>query len=285
MHVTLARHTGLAAAVVAAAALYVPSALPQAGTGSTYTDPAGDAAAAADITGVSIQSDQASGQILFRISGTNLATNPNQDVELLIDSDANPVTGDVGSFGADYWFGVDDTGYGFQHFDGSNWNDTANSTVHITGGGSTLLFSVNKSELGNTSDINVRALTWDEVAKNGDDAPDLGTYNYSIDAGGPLITGVLVVTKPQFGPKAGKTFVLTPAGLKLPPDGGVVSVLPHPDSYSCNASLKGVHLAGAGIGGCSFRLGKKARGKSLAIVLTVNYEGATTTFPYRFQVG
>jgi hypothetical protein len=62
-------------------------------------------------------------------------------------------------------------------------------------------------------------------------------------------------------------------------------VLPHPDSYSCNASLKGVHLAGAGIGGCSFRLGKKARGKSLAIVLTVNYEGATTTFPYRFQVG
>jgi hypothetical protein len=285
MHTDLKRRTGLAAAVVAAAWLFVPSAHPQAGPGSTYTDPTGDAAAAADITGVSIQSDRASGQILFRISGINLATNPDQDVELLLDSDANPVTGDVGEFGADYWFGVDDTGYGFQHFDGSNWVDTADSTVQITGGGSTLLISVSKSELGNTSDFNLEAFTWDEVAKNGDDAPDLGTYNYSIDAGGPLITGVLVVTKPQLGPKAGKTFVLTPTALKLPPDGSVISVLPQPDSYTCRASLKGVHLTGAGVGGCSFRLGSKAHGKPLAIVLTVTYKGAVTTFPYRFQVG
>jgi hypothetical protein len=285
MHTNVKQHAGLAAAVAAAASLFVPSALPQAGPGSTYTDPTGDAAAAADITGVSIQSDRATGQILFRIAGTNLAANPNQDVELLIDSDSNPVTGDAGEFGADYWFGVDATGYGFQHYDGSNWVDTPDSTVHITGGGSTLLVSVNASELGNTSDFNLGVSSWDEVAKNGDLAPDLGTYNYSLDAGGPLITGVLVTTKPQFGPKAGKTFVLTPTALKLPPDGSVISVLPRPDSYTCRASLKGVRLAGAGLGGCSFRLGTKAHGKPLAIVLTVTYNGATTTFPYRFQVG
>jgi hypothetical protein len=275
----------LAAVAVAALAILVPSASSQAGSGSTYTDPGGDSAAAPDIAGVSVMSDTASGQVLFRISGTNLAMNPNQDVELLIDSDANPVTGDIASFGADYWFGVDDTSYGFEHFDGSTWGDTPHTTVQVTGGGSSLLISVNKSELGNSSDFNFKVDTWDDASKAGDVSPDLGTYNYSIDAGGPLIQGVTVVTKPALGPTAGKTFVVTPAGLKLPSDGSPVSIQPQPDSYACSASLKGVHLAGTGVGGCTFHLTKKARGKPLAVVLTVTYEGATKSFPaYRFRV-
>jgi hypothetical protein len=288
MQVNLNRRSGIALCGALAAALMllvVPSALSQAGGGSTYTDKTGDNAAAADITGVTVSSDAPSGQVLFRISGTNLATNPNQDTEVLIDSDANPVTGDVGEFGADYWFGVADMGYGFEHFDGSTWVETPYTTVQVTGGGTSLLISVNKSELGNTADFNFRVDTWDKTTRSGDVAPDLGTYNYSIVAGGPLIQSVDVVTKPQLGPRAGKTFVLTPAGLHLPSDGSAVTVLPQPDSYSCAATLKSARLPGTGTGGCTFKLTKKARGKALTVVLTVVYEGATTSVPYHFRVG
>jgi len=278
--------TVAAIAAAAACAFLVPAARSQAGSGSNYTDPTGDNGSAADVTGVSVMSDKASGQVLFRITGTSLAIGANQDVEVWIDSDANPVTGDVGVFGADYWFGVDEGGYGFQHFDGTDWVDTPFATVRVNGGGSSLLVSVNKSELGNTSDFNFRVSAWDDATKQVDRSPDLGTYNYSIDAGGPLISSVSVTTRPQLGPKAGKPFVLTPVGLKLPSDGSLISILPPPDSYSCRATLKGARLAGTGTGGCRFALTKKARGKPLAVVLTVNYQGATLVLsPFRFTVG
>jgi len=274
----------LATVFAAASVLAVPSALSQ-GSGSTYADPAGDGSTAGDITGVNVSADNGSGQILFRISGTNLAASPTQLTVLSIDSDANPVTGDIGLAGADYTFAVGSDGYGFEHFDGHDWVDTPYSTVQIGGGTTDLLISVNRSELGNTSDFNFTVHTFDEATNTGDDAPDGGAYNYSLPDGGPLITAVVTQMTPTIGPKAGRSFVLKPIGLKLPPDGGVVSILPQPDSYSCRATLKGARLAGAGQGGCSFRLTSKARGKSLAIVLSVTYEGATKAFPYRFRVG
>ena len=72
--------------------------------------------------------------------------------------------------------------------------------------------------------------------------------------------------------------------MKLPASGALVAGDPKPDSYTCRATLKGRALAGTGAGGCTVRLGKKARGKTLKVVLTVTYEGATKTFPYTFHV-
>src|SRR5262249_16856596 len=145
--------------------------------------------------------------------------------------------------------------------------------------------SVNKSELGNTSDFNVVVDTWDPATHSGDAAPDSGAYNYSIPDGGPLITGLTVRTSPGTAPKAGRQFVVTPVGVTLPPNGAIGAASPKPDSYTCKATLKGASLAGGGTGGCSFRLTNRARGKQLAVVLTVTYEGATKAVPYRFRVG
>jgi hypothetical protein len=92
--------------------------------------PGGDSGAAGDITGVSVTSDKQSGQIVFQITGTNLASSGLNPLFLSIDSDANPATGDLTDHGADYWFGIDDSGYGFQHWDGADWVDTSYSTVH-----------------------------------------------------------------------------------------------------------------------------------------------------------
>src|SRR6266705_6328131 len=140
------------AAVLAAALVLVPAASP-----GTYADKSGDSGSAGDITGLQVAADKSSGQIIFRIAGTNLSTSPTAPTFLLIDSDTNPFTGDIGAVGADYLFGVDDTSYGFEHCNGSEWVDSSGDTVRVTGDSSGLMISVNRRELGNTSTFNLWA--------------------------------------------------------------------------------------------------------------------------------
>lgn len=284
---TFKRAGPLAACAVAVALMLVPAASPSGGT--PYADPAGDNGPGGDVTGVAVVSDKSSGQIVFRITGTNLSTSSSQLTMLNIDSDANPLTGDVLSGGSDYWFGVDDSSFGFQHWNGSDWVDTAYSTVTVSGGGSGVLISVNRKELGNTSDFNFSVqtlqLTGGANFNPGDTAPNDGMYNFSVDAGGPLILGADVQTTPSAGPRAGRAFTVTPTNVKLPPTGSISNAPILPDSYTCRAMLKGNALGGSGKGGCTFRLPKKARGKTLKVALTVQYEGAKKTVPLAFRVG
>jgi hypothetical protein len=276
----------LAACAMAVALMLVPAATPAAG--APYTDPAGDNGAGGDVTGVAVATDKSSGQIVFRITGTNLSTSSDQLTMLNIDSDANPLTGDIQSGGSDYWFGIDNNSYGFQHWNGSDWVDTSYSTVSISGGGSGLLVSVNRSELGNTSDFNFSVetvqMTGGDKFNPGDIAPNDGMYNYSLDAGGPLIEGVDVQTTPSAGPRAGRAFTVAPSNLKLPPTMSLSNAAVLPDSYTCSAALKGKALRGSGTGGCTFKLAKAARRKTLKVALTVHYEGATKTVPLVFRV-
>src|SRR5436190_2366511 len=255
------KRAGPVAVAIAALALFAGPAASSQGS-PQYPDAAGDNSSAPDIAGVTVFSDKTSGQVVFRIVGTNLSTSPNFVTGLNIDSDANPATGDVLSDGADYAFEVDNTSYGFWHWSGSDWVDTPYSTVTVSGGGGTVLFSVNKSEIGNASDFNFSIYTIDVANEQFDSAPNIGMFNYSIDVGGPLILGALVQTKPMVGPKAGRAFTVVPLGLKLPPNGGVVNVDPAPDSYTCRATLKGQALTGTGTGGCTFHRGKKSRAKT-----------------------
>jgi hypothetical protein len=230
-------------------------------------------------------SDKASGQIVFRITGSNLSTSSSMITFLGIDSDANPATGNSSWSGADYLFGVDASGYGFVHWTGSDWVDTSYSTVRVAGGGSSLMISVNRSEIGNTSEFNFMARTLNTDTKATDQAPDDGMYNYSIDAGGPDIQGVTLQTTPTSGPRAGTPFVVTPVGLKLPPNGALISTPPHPESYSCKATIKGRAVAGTGTGGCTLQIPKKkSRGKTMSVTVTVTYEGATKSVPFTFVV-
>jgi hypothetical protein len=203
---------------------------------------------------------------------------------LNIDSDVNPLTGDITAFGSDYWFGVDTDSYDFGHFNGNVWDTTPYSTVTVSGGGSSLLISVNKSELGNASTFNFSVETYNRATREQDHAPDDGMFSYSLADGGPPIGAVDLRTVPSSGPKAGRAFVLTAAGLALPPNGAANPTHPAPESYSCKATLGGRVVAGAGVGGCTFRPDKQTRGKTLAVVVTVTYEGATKSFPFKWKV-
>jgi hypothetical protein len=273
----------LVAAIATLALVLIPAASSE--PGPQYKDAAGDSGTAGDITAITVANDTSSGQVVFRISGSNLSTSSNSLTMLGIDSDANPSTGDPGSLGADYWFGVDDSSYGFEHWDGSDWVPTSYGTVRVFGGGSSVAISVNKSEIGNTTDFNFWAESADIANKKWDDTPDDGTFNYSLAANGPDIQGVELQTAPSSGPKAGKKFVVSPVGLKLPASGATIPAASAPESYSCKAKLKGRAIKASGTGGCTLAVPKKkTRGLPLSVTVTVTYEGATRSFAYAFKV-
>jgi len=269
---------------LATAALALVLAAPVGATGK-YTDATGDNGSAPDLSGLSVSSDAASGQIVFQISGTNLSPSEDYATFLDIDSDANPQTGYTSIGGVDYEFAVIGNFAIFGHWNGSDWVDASHSTVRIIKNSSGITISVNKSEIGNTSDFNFSATSMDGPNAKFDSAPDDGMYNYSLDDGGPKILSITLATLPAAGPKAGKAFTVTPTGLTLPPTGALVSTAPPPESYTCTATLGTKTLVGTGTGGCTFKIAKKkTKGKTLKVTVTVQYEGASKAFPYTFKV-
>jgi hypothetical protein len=267
------------AAVFAAALILVPT-----GSSGNYTDPAGDSGTAGDLTSVTVAGDKASGQLLFRITGTNIASAETNLLFLDIDSDANPLTGDLTDNGSDYSFGLDLTGYGFFHWNGSAWVATSDLSVQISGSTSQILISVNRSDLGNSSLFNFFTSTVNTTDRAFDIAPNEGAFNYSFEANGPQILSVDVKKTPAAGPRAGKRFVIAPTGLKLPPDRQTTPPTILPESYSCTAKLGAKRLA-TGSGVCSIAIPKKnAKGKRLTVLLTVKFEGATKVVPLTFKV-
>jgi hypothetical protein len=276
----LKKSRGPIAAALTAALILVPTA-----SSGNYTDPAGDSTTAGDLVSVTVAGDKASGQLLFRITGTNIASSETNLLFLDIDSDANPLTGDITDNGSDYSFGIDNTSYGFFHWNGSDWAATSDLSVQISGSTSQILISVNRSDLGGSSLLNFFATTVNTTDRAFDSAPDQGAFNYFFDANGPQIISVDVKTTPAAGPKAGKRFVIAPTGLKLPPDRQTTTPAILPESYSCTAKLGAKKLAGSGTGGCSIAVPKKkSRGKRLTVVLTVKYQDATKAVPLTFKV-
>lgn len=253
----------------------------------TYPDRTGDSGTAPDISGVTVASGP-DGQILFRISIVNLPSPADVRTVLVLDTDMNEATGSPNSIGADFLFIVDesDQTYGFARWNGSDWDwETPYSTVSVNVGSTGVTISVNRSELGNTEKFNFWARTIEGEFADGrhDDAPDDGTWNYSLASRGPDIQAVLVATNPGFGPKAGKPFTVSVAGLRVPST-GVAPLLPQPDSYVCRATLAGKALAGRGTGGCTWTIPKTAERKQLRVILTVSYQGATKRVPFVYRV-
>ncbi|SRR6266545_1287418 len=284
----IVRRAGPVAAALVAALVLVPTA-----ASGNYTDASGDAfGQAGDITSVTVSGDKGSGQVVFRIAGSNLASSADNEVFIDIDVDANPTTGSQTDNGAEYGFSVDNDSYGFGRWDGSRWVGAAGTTVRVSGDTNVIMISVNRSELGNSADFNFVATTLSltqisptAVALGLDSAPDDGAYNYSIEANGPQINSVDVQTTPTAGPRAGKKFVVVPTALHLPPDGRTTPATIAPESYSCTAKLGAKSVAGSGTGGCTLNIPKKkSRAKKLTVQLTVNYQGATRVVPLTFKV-
>jgi len=272
------------------ALLAVTSVIALTGAGSAgavgkYPDAAGDGKGSADLTGVSILSD-AVGQIVFTVTTAADPLAGEGWTVLFLDTDANPDTGAFGMLGAEYLIGLEEGGYSFGRWTGSDWDwDAPSTTVRVRSNATGVMFSLNRSELGGTTSFNfwARSARGDFALGQVDDAPDDGTYNYTLAAGGPDIREVGVKTTPDAGPRAGRPFVVQATSLALPmlPPSGLS---PQPDSYRCSAKLGAKALRGQGVGGCTFVIPKKAKGKKLSVSLTASYQGASKTIQLAYKV-
>jgi hypothetical protein len=272
-----------AGALVGAALVLVSGAL----AAGNYTDPTGDSNGAPDITNVVVSSDS-SGRIAITVALDNLPSTGPLRTFVFLDTDMNQSTGAPDTGGADYVLVDDRTD---NTFDFAAWNDNAwddsipYSTVTDRTTANSVSFSVNRSELGNTSEFNfwVRTRAGDLTAAQFDTGPDYAVWNFSLQVQGPELVGALYEQTPTAGPAHAKTFTVKPIGVKVTAS-AQGPLVPPPDAYSCRATLAGKAIAASGLGGCTWRLPKNAKGKTFVVFLTVTYEGASLTIRQAYNV-
>lgn len=277
------RLRGFCAAV--AAGFFVAAHPALAASPAIFVDGAGDAPGAPDVTTVVVSNDD-TGVIRFRINIANqqrLASD--SKIYLYVDADKNPATGAPDALGADYQFLIDGSN---QSFALGRWNGTAfdfvdSQTVHAWYW-SGISITVNRSELGGTAGFNFWAETQRVTASSTlvDDAGKTSGWSYGLQTGltNPAdIHQLLVYWKPRT-PRAGKAFTFRISALVIE---GQAKTVP-PDRYSCKATLGKRTLTGRGLGGCSFRLGRGARGKKLTLTVTVAYRGEVVSASKSFVV-
>jgi hypothetical protein len=245
---------------------------------ATYTDTTGDGGSAPDITSVVVSND-ANNRITFRINVANLVVPSTSTIGIAIDSDQNATTG---SQGIDYIFLGDPShnSFGVARWNGSGFVDAQPASATASTDETGLTFSINSTDLGNTTAFNfwARTLKGDSVAAgNHDDAPDVGTWNYQLGPAGSLkLTAQLFHLSKA---RAGKPFVAVFTVDRS--DGAVADITL--DDVSCAATIAGRPLQNGlavALGpavGCSWLLPKHSKGKRLRASITVNLDGATVT--------
>jgi hypothetical protein len=283
---------------VLAAALAVCAAIPASVGASTrsnpnpatFTEPTGDSGTAADITSVVVSNDS-KGQITFQVNFAAAPTSTDT-VDVLVDSDANPSTGDTGAAGAEYDLqadiGSNSAGLGF--WNGTPWTAApSQATFSASQGSAQVTFSVNRSDLGNTSSFNFWVDSSDGQGGAGheDQAPDQSTWSYQLASSlqlsvvlsggsgaraGGTYTAVMLVRRSDTGDFLGSEATLTCTGTL-----GSRRIAGH--GLFASITEKGTKVTGAV---CAYRLPKTAGGKTLHATITVAYEGVQAV--HRFTV-
>jgi len=266
---------------------------------SAYTDPAGDATGdAPDITGVQVSNDTG-GQILFRVAVSNLT--PESMLWLTLDTDNNAATGKDGSDYVLSWTASASpaqNGWYIQRWSGTTWADSSNATLRSELTPSGVDFSVNKSELGNTTSFAFKAIAerfLGSAVSGVDLAPDgLSSWKYALTPGAtPVLTPPVTAVEPVFGsvravpakPVAGKTLVVTLAVNRS--DSGAPLTT---GTIACQPSVAGTALKYSqsfthGTVRLSFLVPKRAKGKLLKVrvKVTAGALSATNVTTYRVR--
>jgi hypothetical protein len=245
---------------------------------ATYDDAAGDGGTAPDITSVVVSNDAAN-QITFRVNVTKLVVPSDGHVLIAIDSDQNASTG---YHGIDYMFlgDLSTNSFGLARWNGSDFGDSPAATAGARTDDTGLTFSINSSDLGNTTALSFWARTIhgsDVSPGNYDDAPDTGTWDYQLGASAALrlTAGPVLAGKAR----AGKPFV---AATTVDRSDGADTNL-RPGDVTCAAragtiALKARTVVAAGpAAGCGWVLPKRSRGKTLHASITAALDGATVT--------
>jgi hypothetical protein len=257
---------------------------------ATFSDASGDSGTAPDITNVVVSND-ANSQITFRINVARLVVPSPVQIAVAIDSDQNEATG---LSGTDYLLlgDVSNNTFGLGHWNGADFVDTASATVTASNDTAGITFSINRSELGNTTGLNFWARTLegsDAVAGHVDDAPDQGTWNYQLVSGAPLKLAMAAFLAPK-GVRAGKTLTAVMAATRSD-TGNLVS---KEGQVRCRARIGGkpLRLLASGFvtvgsqsgAGCSWRVPSNAHKKTIHGLIMISYQGASVSRQFAVRV-
>ena len=237
---------------------------------ATYSDPAGDAKSAPDITGVTI-AGAGTGTYDVRV---DLGTMPNLEPDgvLLfgIDADRNDRTGN--SLGWEYEVIAISKGAVYLRWNGSDEVEFSPQPLNPRLTGSGISFTLSKTDLGGEL-FDFTAAT---ARADGD---DLDTAPDSPPATFPKQIEKLLVPAASLSPRAGKVFRFTGATVQL--DSGETVT---PEETTCRLTYKATELKPLA-GGCAWRIPKQLRKKAVVLEVTLSYGGASVSQTFPLRVG
>jgi TRAP-type C4-dicarboxylate transport system substrate-binding protein len=166
-----------------------------------YGDAVGDGGSLPDIRRIDVASTPA-GRISFRVSLGNFTPRSKAVVDLWLDTDADPETGNTtfeGADGADYLvsaflgpeppsgpYCAEITGGGcFDKWSPNGWTGATAATGRVSRTATGFTFSIDRRDLDDTEELNFFAVRGAEAPGFPDRAPGRGTFNYSFALVGP----------------------------------------------------------------------------------------------------
>ena len=275
----------------------------QAAAPSSFTDPSGDAGDAPDVTTVTVSNDT-NGQVTFLV---NFPAAPSGALgtDIYIDSDRNGSTGDPNTAGADWDLYQDWSThqYAVGTWNGSSWVGAPATTASVSTNstGNQLSFSINRSEIGNTSGFNfwVDSYNGQGGAGHEDQAPDNGLWSYTIDTSTPTTTPTaplqLSVVR-LVAPKtvaAGKGYAVamfvkrSDSGDFLGDEGTVrCTARAAGHAVAVRSEIVSVTLDGQKVSalGCLLTAPRKDRGKLLTGTINASYNGVHVTRSFSAKI-
>jgi hypothetical protein len=270
---------------------------------ATFTDPAGDAKGAPDITTVTISDDANTGMIQITATVVGITTiDPSlePDIDVYLDTDKSTVTGNDGD-DYDLYYVRDPEGgsWDIGRWNGSKWEEVPQSTMmSFSRSGDTVSWRFSKADVGGTTGFNfwagaaiwnTQTTPWEITAM--DQAPDGGVWTYELSAPAPTTTTVAPV-KPLIGSPtitpgnatAGKRFTIS-FRVTRSDNGAALTV----GRMICNPSIQGKVLPNAeqfkaGVARLSLMIPKNAKGKLLKVKVTIKLGSQSATKVSTFRI-
>jgi hypothetical protein len=263
----------------------------------TYQDSTGEDPNAPDITTIVVSNDD-SGLITFKINISNRPTlTSDMDIELVLDTDQNPSTGDPSVPGGDYLIDLASGQVGLFKWNGTNYS-FAQSQTSLTFGydatGATI--RVSAADLGKTKGFNFVAVAASGVTVDSSGNPDYtnahadlapdaghGLFNYKVIQ--KLSLSVAAFTTGPKPAKAGKNFSAGLAATESDTNGPVAT-----GAVACSATVGTAHLATVGksvkngIAACVWHLPANARGKTVRGTVTLTVQGVSVKRSFSAKV-
>jgi hypothetical protein len=272
--------------VLAAACIVVSTAAAITAPPTNFTDATGDSGTAPDITNIAVTNDD-HGLYSFTIDFATPYVN-SDNLTIAIDSDNNVNTGDTQALGADYLFEDD---YASHSFDLAVWqaNDFAEAphataNVVVASDNKSMTMTINKSDLGNSTDFNFFVIASDGAFDPGhtDDAPSgAGAFSYSAQTVFTLAAG----SSHDGAAKAGGTWTVSMRAVRSDTSATVGA----DGTIACKATEGSKKLAvvshsfvSSGGGGgssavCTFRVPKKPKHAAVRATVTVSDAGQSAS--------